>query len=137
MIAIKTNPALWERVKRSITKGIKGGPSGKWSARKAQLAVKEYKRLGGSYKGKKQSSNSLTKWSREKWNYISPKGSKRKTGRYLPEVVRKHLSKKEKAFENKRKGSKRGQWVSYGSKVSSLMRKYILPSSKRTRQKKR
>ncbi len=135
MIAIKSNPSLWEKVKRSVTKGTKGGPSGKWSARKAQLAVKEYKRLGGSYKGKKQQANSLSKWSREKWNYISPKGSKTKKGRYLPEVVRSHLSKKDKALENKRKGSKRGQWVPYGSKVSSLMRKYIIPS-KRTLKKK-
>ena len=129
--ASRTKPALWEKVKAEVKRGSKGGPPGKWSAKKAQLSVKLYKSRGGGYKGKKNPSNSLTKWSREKWDYISSSGKKSKTGRYLPLVVRKHLSKKSKQVENKRKGSKRGKWVPYGQEVKSLMRKFGITSSSR------
>jgi hypothetical protein len=43
--AKRTNPALWERVKAKITRGSKGGRSGQWSARKAQMAVNAYKAI--------------------------------------------------------------------------------------------
>ena len=121
-IAIKSNPKLWEEVKKKVIRGNKGGSPGKWSARKAQLAVAEYKRLGGGYKGKKSPSNSLTKWSREKWDYVSPVGRKTKTGRYLPEKVRRMLSPSEKKRENRLKGSRRGKWVSYSPSVVKKMR---------------
>jgi hypothetical protein len=143
-IAIKTNPALWERVKNQVMKGSKGGPSGKWSARKAQLSVKLYKSRGGGYKGSRSSSNSLTKWSKEKWGYISSstRSSRSRStrsrstrsrsrnsagtrkGRYLPLVVRKHLSSRTKSDENRKKGSKRGKWVPYTKETSRLMRKF-------------
>ena len=45
--AEKTDPALWEEVKEEVTAGSKGGRAGQWSARKAQLAVAEYKKRGG------------------------------------------------------------------------------------------
>ena len=135
----RSNPKLWESVKRSILKGSKGGLPNKWSARKSQLAVAIYKKKGGKYIGKKLKCNSLTKWSKEKWNYISPssssprslitprddkRSSNKRKGRYLPEIVRKHLSRKEKQIENKRKGSKRGKWVSYSPSVTKKMKKY-------------
>ena len=119
-IAIKSNPTLWNHVKQQVMKSSKGGLPGKWSARKAQIAVRLYKSRGGKYKGSRTSQNSLTKWSREKWDYISNKRS----GRYLPLVVRKHLSSRSRKSENRRKGSKRGKWVPYGSEVSRLMRKH-------------
>ena len=72
-IAVKSNPALWERVKNKVKRGSKGGPSGKWSARKAQLSVALYKKSGGRYKGSKSKCNSLSKWSREKWGYTGKK----------------------------------------------------------------
>ena len=122
-IAVKSNPKLWERIKNKVKRGSKGGPSGKWSARKSQLAVAEYKRSGGRYKGKKSKCNSLSKWSREKWDYISPKSRKSKRGRYLPEKVRKMLTPKEIREENKRKGSRRGKWVSYSKSVAKKMKK--------------
>ena len=122
-IAIKSNPKLWEEVKKKVLKGTSGGPANKWSARKAQLSVAEYKARGGGYIGKKSPRNSLTKWSREKWGYISPRGSKTKTGRYLPEKVRKMLTPREKEIENKRKGSRRGQWVPYSPSVTRKMHK--------------
>ncbi len=37
---------IFERIKR----GTKGGRAGQWSARKAQLLAKEYKKAGGGYK---------------------------------------------------------------------------------------
>lgn len=121
--ATRTNSSLWEKVKKKILASSKGGEPGKWSARKAQLSVSEYKKLGGGYKGPKSPSNSLTKWSKEKWDYISPKGRKSKTGRYLPEKVRKSLSTREKTTENKLKGSKRGKWIKYSPSVLKKMRK--------------
>jgi hypothetical protein len=136
-IAIKSNPKLWEEVKNKVIKGSKGGPSGKWSARKAMLAVSEYKRRGGGYKGKKSPRNSLSKWSKEKWDYISPKGRKSKKGRYLPERVRKMLTSREKEMENKRKGSRRGQWVPYSPSVVKKMHKAGIISRKGSRKRSR
>lgn len=128
----RTNPKLWEEVKKKVLKGSKGGPANKWSARKAQISVSEYKARGGGYKGKKSPRNSLVKWTKEKWDYISPKGRKSRTGRYLPEKVRKTLSPSEKKRENRLKGSRRGKWVSYSPSVTRKMRKAgIIRSRKR------
>ena len=134
-IAIKSNPKLWERIKNRIKAGSKGGPKGKWSARKSQLLVKAYKSAGGKFKGKKSRNNSLSKWSREKWDYINKSGRKstlskkapnkvRRWGRYLPEKVRKSLTAKERRSENRRKGSKRGKRVSYSKSVAKKMRRH-------------
>jgi hypothetical protein len=63
-----TKPALRERIKNRVMKGTKGGKSGQWSARKAQLVASEYKKAGGGYKGgegKKQ--KALKKWGKEEW----------------------------------------------------------------------
>jgi len=122
-VAKKSNPKLWESVVKKVKKGSKGGPPNKWSARKSQLAVKEYKRRGGRYIGKKSNCNSLTKWSREKWGYTKGSNPKKHRGRYLPEKVRKMLTPKEIREENRRKGSKRGKWVSYSKSVDRKMRK--------------
>ena len=46
----KTNPSLWKRIVSQVKSGSKGGDSGEWSGRKAQLAVKKYKAAGGGYK---------------------------------------------------------------------------------------
>ena len=40
----KADPELWEKVKGDVTAGDKGGRPGQWSARKAQMAVQEYKK---------------------------------------------------------------------------------------------
>jgi hypothetical protein len=118
----RTSPKLWEEVKKKVLRGSKGGLPGKWSARKSQLSVAEYKKRGGGYKGKKSPHNSLVKWTREKWDYISSKGRKSKKGRYLPEKVRKALSPAEKKRENRLKGSRRGKWVKYSPSVTRKMR---------------
>jgi hypothetical protein len=41
---------LWAKIKHKWHVGDKGGVPGQWNARKAQLAVQEYKRLGGTYR---------------------------------------------------------------------------------------
>lgn len=118
MSSLRTNEILWEKVKKKVLKGSKGGPVNKWSARKAQLAVKEYKAKGGKYKGSKSKKNSLVKWTNEKWDYISGK-----SGRYLPYKVRKSLSPAEKRRENRLKGSKKGSKIKYSPSVLKKMRK--------------
>ena len=45
-----TKPALRERIKKKIMASTKGGKSGQWSARKAQMLAKQYKAAGGGYK---------------------------------------------------------------------------------------
>lgn len=43
-VAKKTKPQLRERVKNKWKASSKGGDAGEWSARKAQLATKEYQK---------------------------------------------------------------------------------------------
>ena len=45
-----TNPTMRKNIFNSIKSGSKGGGSGQWSARKAQLLAKAYKAAGGGYK---------------------------------------------------------------------------------------
>jgi len=93
------NKTLWTRIKNKYHRGSVAGPAGTWNARKAQLAVKEYKSKGGKYPSTRKSpTNSLVRWTREDWNYIDSKHL-----RYLPKSVRDKLSPREKAIENKRK----------------------------------
>jgi hypothetical protein len=93
--AKKSNPGLWKRIVASVKSGSKGGRPGQWSARKAQIAVKRYKDAGGGYSGKKSSSNSLSKWTKEKWGTKSGKPSLETGERYLPEAARKSLTPSE------------------------------------------
>lgn len=125
----KTKPALWKRIVASVKRGTKGGRSGQWSARKAQLATARYKKAGGGYSGKKSSKNKLSKWSKQKWDYVS-KGDKKKPrakrGRYLPASVRKSLTPSQKAATNRRKraASKAGkQRAKYSKSVARKVRK--------------
>jgi hypothetical protein len=90
--AEKTDPALWERIKKRATAGDKGGDKGEWSARKAQLAVAEYKKAGGGYRGKKDPHNHLAEWTREEWGTKSGKESGETGERYLPKKAREALS---------------------------------------------
>jgi hypothetical protein len=121
MSAVRSNEPLWEAVKSSIHKGTVGGPKGTWNARKAQLAVKKYKDMGGKYIGAKKH-NSLVKWTEENWGYIDGV----KGNRYLPEKIRKQLTPAEKATENKLKATatKKGiQHAKYSKSVLIKMRK--------------
>ena len=112
--ADKTDPKLWDKVKEEVTEGDKGGKPGQWSARKAQLAVGEYKKEGGGYKGEKAADNHLDQWTKEDWGTKSGKKSGKTGERYLPKDAREHLSKDEYArtTAKKRADTKKGQQVS-------------------------
>jgi hypothetical protein len=45
-----TEPEMRKRLFKKIKDGSKGGDSGEWSARKAQLLAREYKSKGGGYR---------------------------------------------------------------------------------------
>ena len=114
MSAIRLNPRLWIRAKEEIMKDGK-----RWNARKAQLAVKIYKKMGGKYsKSVSRSKTSLRKWTKEKWDYVS-KGSKR----YLPEIVRKKLTRGEKSAATRTK-KKMGKNSKYPKSINKKMKRY-------------
>lgn len=114
-----TKPALRKRIVASVKAGSKGGKSGQWSARKAQIANAKYKKAGGGFKGKKtKTQKSLSKWTKEDWGTKSGKPStqgRKATGeRYLPKKARKSLSDKEyKATSRKKRAdTKKGKQFS-------------------------
>lgn len=45
-----TKPSMRKKLFEQIKAGGKGGKPGQWSARKAQMLVKQYKAKGGGYK---------------------------------------------------------------------------------------
>jgi hypothetical protein len=45
-----TKPALRRRIFNRIKRGGKGGAPGQWSARKAQMVARAYKKAGGGYR---------------------------------------------------------------------------------------
>ena len=109
--AKKTDPKLWDKVKKEVTKSSKGGKPGQWSARKAQMATSEYKKDGGGYEGKKSDDNSLKQWTDEEWGTKSGKESGKTGERYLPKKARETLSDSEykRSTEKKRADSAKGR----------------------------
>ena len=98
-IAKKKNPGLWEKAKREA---CRSAGLCKHSAREKQWATSYYKRHGGKYIGKKSKSNSLARWSKQKWRTSSGRKSGGKR-RYLPNNAWKNLSKSEIRRTNKAK----------------------------------
>lgn len=124
--AKKRNPGLWKRIVARVKAGSKGGRSGQWSARKAQLATARYKKAGGGYSGKKSSSNRLSKWSKQKWRTSDGKPSKGKK-RYLPDKAWKALSASEKRATNRAKArgyAKGKQFVKQPKSIAKKVRKF-------------
>ncbi len=120
---IRENPSLWKRIVKKIKNSKKYGGRG-WNARKAQIAVKEYKEEGGKYKNKKPKSNSLIKWTKQDWHYSSEEMEKKK-GRYFPDKVWKKLSPQEKSAQNKLKLKSRKQHkriAPYNKKITKLVK---------------
>lgn len=105
--SVKKDPAKWERAKAQA----KAKMGGKHSARAMQLAVSIYKKSGGTYSGKKSSSNSLSKWTKQKWTTKSGKPSSETGERYLPKKAISALSPQEYAATTKakREGTKQGK----------------------------
>lgn len=122
-----TKPTLRERIKSRIKNSNVGGTaSGKWSARKSQLLVKQYEQSGGSYKGKKTSDQrNLTKWSLERWKTRSGEPSSKTGERYLPSKVIDKLSSQQYGAASRtiRIANKQGkQYSSYSPKLNRVMR---------------
>lgn len=109
--AKKTDPKLWDKVKKEVTQSSKGGKPGQWSARKAQMATSEYKKEGGGYAGKKSDDNHLKQWTDEEWDTKSGKESGKTGERYLPKKAREKLSDSEysRSTAKKRADSAKGQ----------------------------
>ena len=119
--AVKTSPKLWESAKKQATAKMGGH-----SARAMQLAVKIYKEKGGGYKGAKQASNKLTKWSKQEWTTKSGKPSKETGERYLPKKAIEALSPQEYAATTraKRKGGGTGSVVKQPKKIQKKVAKF-------------
>ena len=121
--ATKRDPKKWAAAKARAKRKM----GGKHSARAMQLAVKYYKDAGGTYSGKKKSSNKLSKWSKQKWRTKSGKPSSKTGERYLPEKAIKSLSAKEYAATTraKRKGTAAGkQFVKQPKKIAQKTKRY-------------
>lgn len=112
--AEKTDPKLWEKVKKEVTEGDKGGRPGQWSARKAQMASQEYKKRGGGYAGDKTGDNSLKQWSDEDWGTKSGEKSNETGERYLPKKAREGISDDDyrRSTAKKREDTKKGKQFS-------------------------
>ena len=108
--AEKTDLVLWEKVKDEVAAGAKGGKPGQWSARKAQMAVAEYKKRGGDYVGERDPHNHLHEWTEEEWGTKSGHESAETGERYLPKAARDALTDEEYArtTEAKRADTKKG-----------------------------
>jgi hypothetical protein len=109
--AKRTDPGLWEKVKAEVEAGDKGGAAGQWSARKAQMAVQEYKRRGGGYEGGRRADNSLKQWQDEDWGTASGRRSRDTGERYLPREAREHLESEDyrRSSAKKRADSRTGR----------------------------
>ncbi|MCQ8240338.1 hypothetical protein [Rhizosaccharibacter radicis] len=108
--AEKSDPKLWDKVKKQVTKSDKGGKPGQWSARKAQMATTEYKKEGGGYEGSKKG-NHLKQWTKEEWGTKSGEESGKTGERYLPKKARDGLSKEEydRTTEKKQADTRKGK----------------------------
>ena len=123
--AKKTDPELWKTVKEEITQSDKGGDPGQWSARKAQMAVQEYKKRGGGYEdeGPDQEDTDLHDWTEEDWGTKSGAQSGNSGERYLPRKVRMLLTEDEYARSTERKKDGSGQFVDQPEDVEEKVAK--------------
>jgi len=79
-MSVVLNKSLYSKAKNKYKKM-------KHSAYKSALVMKEYKKLGGKYKGKKKTGSGITRWFKEKWrNQRGKVGYKKKGDIYRPTV---------------------------------------------------
>ena len=122
--ATKSKPKLWKRIVARIkSQASHGTRAGQWSGRKAQAAVKAYKKAGGSYSGGKKSSNSLSKWSKQKWRTKSGKKSSKTGERYLPAKAIKSLSVREYARTTAKKRRDKAKGKQFSKQPKSIAKK--------------
>lgn len=122
-LAEKTDPALWETVKTRVLQSDKGGHPGQWSARKAQLATREYKKEGGGYAGRKAGDNHLAQWAEEEWGTKSGAKSQETGERYLPKKARAHLTAAEYARTSAKKRADTRRGKQFSSQPADIARK--------------
>jgi hypothetical protein len=92
---MRSDEDLWNMIKDEIQSiQIMGTRAHEWSARKAQLAVKLYKQLGGTYTSPKRKS-SLSEWTAQDWTTQSGLPSSVTGERYLPRRAIEELSPSE------------------------------------------
>lgn len=126
--SIKSDPILWKKIFSDIKeKKCSGTAAGQWSARKAQAAVKAYKKAGGEYIGVNISENSLSRWTKQNWKTKSGKKSSDTGERYLPSQAIDALSDKEYQItsEKKMKDAKAGkQFSKQPRKIAKKVKKF-------------
>jgi len=122
-VATKRDPKKWAAAKAKA----KAKMGGKHSARAMQLATKYYKDSGGTYAGKKKSTNKLSTWTKEDWGTKSGKPStvgKEATGeRYLPKKARASLSTKEYAATTRKKRADTAKGKQYSKQPKKIAAK--------------
>ena len=122
--ATKTKPALWKRIVARIkAQASHGTKAGQWSGRKAQAAVKAYKKAGGGYRGGGKSKTSLAKWSKQKWRTKAGKKSSETGERYLPSKAIKKLSAKEYARTTAKKRRDKAKGKQFSKQPKAIARK--------------
>ncbi|PAX09383.1 DUF5872 domain-containing protein [Sphingomonas lenta] len=132
--AEKVDPALWEKVKAEVTAGDKGGKPGQWSARKAQMAVREYEKRGGGYVGPRDDAhNSLHQWTEEEWTTKSGKKSLETGERYLPKKAIEELSDEEYARTSAAKKADLKKGKQFSSQPEDVAHKAAKHRDHRTR----
>lgn len=110
-----TDPELKEKLKEKIRAGGRSGKPGQWSARKAQLLVREYEKADGGYTDEERDpeQKSLEDWTDEDWQTADGKVAIRdgETARYLPREAWEKMSPKERreTDRKKREASKQGE----------------------------
>ena len=133
--AKKTKPSLWKRIVARIkAQASHGTGAGQWSGRKAQAAVKAYKKAGGGYSGGGKSKTSLAKWSKQKWRTKSGKKSSETGERYLPSKVIKNMSSSEYAASTraKRQGGGTGNVVPQPKAARKKLSNYLKIQKKKS-----
>ena len=117
----RTDPALWERSKRTAqSEACRSGTRrcGTWDARIAQRAGKLYRDAGGAYCGPRtRAQKSLRKWTAEDWRTATGakacvrKGSRIVCDRYLPAKAWEKLTPSERASTRRVKKAASTQFV--------------------------
>ena len=130
--SVKSDLKLWNKIVQNIkSKSSYGTAAGKWSARKAQAAVKSYKDAGGSYIDGNKYETSLHKWNIEKWRTKSGKKSSKTSERYLPSKAIEYLTDEEYKITSaiKRKDTLKGkQFSKQPKKIAKKTKKFRIKS---------
>ena len=85
------NPKLYKKIKSKIRKDVDKN-NRQWGAYDSGRLVKEYKKAGGTYTGKKSKNSPLNRWYKEKWINVCQLPKKVPCGR--PKIVLKSWKKK-------------------------------------------